>query len=170
MKKIISLVLTVAMVLSLMAVPVMASTVPEKDGAYYLIDSVEDFLYMAQEPAAKYKLTQDITIGTESAPFTEIFDFAGELDGNGKTITAYIQGSGAVGLFKSQPTAGKSITIKNLTLKGSVKRTDAGATDAGNGSDCSVGAFVGFTANHTTIKIENCVNYATVTGGAAGYV
>lgn len=143
-------------------------TAPEKQDGWYLIKSFEDFMYIQKEPSAKYKLMNNITVGTKDEPFAKPFAFSGELDGQGYTIDANIAASGSVGLFSNQPTAGGKITIKNLTLTGSIARDNSAATDAVNGTDCSVGAFIGHTANHTTLNIENCVNKATVNGGAAG--
>ena len=141
---------------------------PEKVDGWYLVKTFEDFMYIQKEPTAKYKLMNNITVGTKEEPFARPFAFSGEFDGQGYTIDANILASGSVGLFSNQPTAGGKITIKNLTLTGSIARDNSAATDAANGTDCSVGSFIGYTANHTTLNIENCVNKATVNGGAAG--
>ena len=120
------------------------------------------------------KLTADISISTKASG-----NFSGTFDGNGKTITANISGTGSMALFGTL----NGGTIKNLTLAGSIsggQHTAALLVSLGNGGtniieNCVVTADVtcssthmgGFLAdgNSSNITIRGCVFKGKMTGG-----
>ena len=120
------------------------------------------------------KLTADISISTKASG-----NFSGTFDGNGKTITANISGTGSMALFHTL----NGGTIKNLTLAGSIsggQHTAALLVSLGNGGtniieNCVVTADVtssgthmgGFLAhgNSSNITIRGCVFKGKMTGG-----
>lgn len=140
--------------------------------------------------SGKYvKLTADI--GTEEAPITVAIGatnkyFAGNFDGNGKTVWVNISVNHAAGTIAYL--AGGS--VKNLTVRGNVTRASAATDkalsyvggivglitkDGGTVTDCtnyatvtgpdycSVGGIVGHNTGVATI--ENCANYGEIKGG-----
>lgn len=162
----------------------------------YLLANVADWQAYAEavnggnNMSGKYvKLTADI--GTEEAPVTMAIGasgnyFAGNLDGNGKTVWVNISVNHAAGAIAYL--AGGS--VKNLTVRGNVTRANAATakavsyvggivgmitsaggtvTDCTNyatvtGPDyCSVGGIVGHNTGVATI--ENCANYGEIKGG-----
>lgn len=80
------------------------------------IKTVEDFLNMENERDAYYRLDEDLDFSNKSSVslFTASEPFAGNLDGNNKTIKNYSIATGEYsGLFEYL----KDATIKNLTLE-----------------------------------------------------
>ena len=145
MKKTISLVLALLMVLSICSFSVAAA--PEGTA----VSSAAEFAAMAAD--GKYYLANDITLdATYAGPFK------GTLDGNGKTLTV------SAPMFASVENA----TIKNLTVIGAITYTVAAgeiAPDAAAVATKAVG----------TVTFENIINKADITGasyaaGIAAYV
>lgn len=138
---------------------------PEKNtDEYYLIKNAEDMFWFQQyvneqgHYDAKAKLAADIDIsgldwqglgenikdstitsGTYDGGYKGTKAFSGEIDGQGHALTVRFTGSPLVNLLSG--------TVKNLTIKG---QSAAGA------------AFVRYLL--TNGHIENCVNYASVSG------
>ena len=149
MKKTLSIILTLCMVLGLCSFSVAAA--PEG----IAITNAAEFAAMAAD--GTYYLANDITLdatwnaGAEvSSTYKNNTAFTGTLDGNGKTITT------SAPLFANLQGA-----VKNLTI--------AGAID-GNALNC--GAVSMWT--NGTLTVENVTNKATITnavtvGGIAGY-
>lgn len=164
----------------------------------YLLANVADWEAYAEavnggdNMSGKYaKLTADI--GTEEAPVTTAIGtsnsknyYAGNFDGNGKTVWVNISVNHAAGAIAYL--AGGS--VKSLTVRGNVTRANAATkkapsyvggivglitsaggtvTDCTNyatvtGPDyCSVGGIVGHNTGVATI--ENCANYGEIKGG-----
>lgn len=164
----------------------------------YLLANVEDYNAFAaavnggDNMSGKYaKLTADI--GTEEAPVTTAIGtsnsknyYAGNFDGNGKTVWVNISVNHAAGAIAYL----EGGSVKNLTVRGNVTRasaatekapsyvggivgmiTSAGGTVTGctnyatvTGPDyCSVGGIVGHNTGVATI--ENCANYGEIKGG-----
>ncbi len=148
MRKTLSIILSVIMLLSVCSFAVPASAAPEGTA----INTADEFMAMVSTPAdsaeltAKYYLNADITLtGTYAEPFRGIFD------GNGHTVTV------SAPMFNDF-----SGEVKNLTIKGDIYYTDADA-----------GAFT--TLSSEAFTATNCINNAnvTVTGTgkwAAGFV
>ena len=136
---------------------------PEKNtDEYYLIKNAEDMFWFQQyvnergHYDAKAKLAADIDIsGLDWQGLGENIDnkdvdnqgykgdkaFSGEIDGQGHALTVSFTGSPLVNLLTG--------TVKNLTIKG---KSEAGT------------AFVRYLLYNG--RIENCVNYASISGGA----
>ncbi|MBR4061522.1 MAG: hypothetical protein IKK01_00505 [Clostridia bacterium] len=178
MKKTLSLIMAIAMILSMSMISVYAEDIlliapapsaPEGTA----ITNADEFAAMAAD--GKYYLANDITISATYAS-----DFAGVLDGNGKTITTSVPVFAVLG----------SATIKNLKLAGeiAIDEADAGVltTSVAGGStllidnvenNCKltvakkkdVGGFIGVmnydACYGTTITIKNSTNNADITGG-----
>ena len=113
MRKTISIILCVMMLLSACAFAIPANAAPEGTA----INTADEFLAMvstaadATEPTAKYYLAADITL-----PASYAEPFWGYLDGNGKTLTV------------TNPVfADFSGYVSNLTIKGEIYYTDADA-------------------------------------------
>ena len=133
------------------------------EGSPYLIHNLPEWLAMTyfvnESPdntlAGKYfKIADNIAgISIPVGTFANNLDyyFCGKLDGNGKTLTVDIVGGKYQALFGE---LGEGAEIRNLTLAGSVK-----------GGDCSA-AFAGCVNAGANVVFENCVNNASVTGGA----
>ncbi len=151
----------------------------------YEIATADDFINKIKNAEATegvyFKITAPITLNGEYM----VESFAGDLNGNGQTITIT---NGATPLFKDITSTAK---VYNLNLAGNVIITTGNAsvlsrTNAGTISGCDnratlthntedSKAFSGvFTGNNTGI-IKNCVNYAEVnfqktnSGGIAGW-
>ena len=113
MRKTLSIILCVMMLLSACSFAIPTSAAPEGTA----INTADEFMAMvstpadATEPTAKYYLAADITLaGTYAEPFWGI------LDGNGKTLTV------------TNPVfADFSGEVSNLTIKGEIYYTDADA-------------------------------------------
>ena len=178
MKKTLSIIMAIAMILSMSMISVYAEDIlliapapsaPEGTA----ITSAAEFAAMAAD--GKYYLANDITISATYAS-----DFAGVLDGNGKTITTSVPVFAVLG----------SAIIKNLKLAGEIviDEADAGVltTNVAGGSNLlidnvennckltvakkkDVGGFIGVmnydACYGTTITIKNSTNNADITGG-----
>ena len=136
MRKTLSIILCVMMLLSACSFAIPASAAPEGTA----INTADEFMAMvstaadATEPTAKYYLAADITLGSTYAE-----PFWGILDGNGKTITV------------TNPIfADFSGEVSNLTIKGEIYYTDADAA-----AFCLTSA--------RGYKATNCTNNANVT-------
>ena len=121
MKRTLSIILCLVMVLSLVAVSAYAAPKADEVGkvasGYTPEGTGIDSLDKITDPAGKYYLTKDITV---SATFTT--EFTGTFDGNGKKITT------SVALFEKVNNA----TVKNFVVEGSVSLTAAGVTAGGS--------------------------------------
>ncbi len=114
----------------------------------YIIKTEDEFKKIKDNPGSAFKLANNIDLtNVEYVPF----NFSGTLDGNDKTVKVAIKSTAdTVGLFS---TASGSVTIKNLTVAGSVE------------GKSYVGGLIGNASGMTSpSRIENCVNLATVTG------
>ena len=148
MRKTLSIILSVMMILSVCSFAIPASAAPEGTA----INTADEFLAMVSTPAdsaevtAKYYLNADITLsGTYIEPFWGI------LDGNGHTVTV------SAPMF-----ADFSGEVRNLKIKGEILFQDANAA-----------AFTVLSAKG--LNVINCQNDAnvTITGNAkwaAGFV
>ena len=136
MRKTLSIILSIMMILSICSFAVPASAAPEGTA----INNAEEFMAMVSTPAdatevsAKYYLASDITL---AATYAE--PFWGVLDGNGHTVTV------------SNPMfADFSGEVKNLTIAGEIYYIDADAA--------------AFTLTSTKgFSATNCTNNANVT-------
>ena len=166
MRKTISLIISVLMVVSLLSVGVFAA-----EGTP--INNAEDFKNMAAD--GTYYLAADITVDA-----TYEADFIGTLDGNGKTVTV------SVPMFKQF-----NGTIKNLTTAGKIEITSDAYVAAGAVACESKGATIENITNKATItvvgaddskvggiigringadiagKVVGCVNEGAITGSGA---
>ena len=141
MRKTLSIILCVMMLLSACSFAIPASAAPEGTA----INTADEFMAMvstpadATEPTAKYYLAADITLaGTYAEPFWGI------LDGNGKTLTV------------TNPVfADFSGEVSNLTIKGEIYYTDADAA----------GFAVASSRGYKATKVTNNAN-VTVMGNA----
>lgn len=141
MKKILSVFLALAVILCSTSV-VFAS----EDTTAAEISSAAEFADIANNLSGSYKLTADITLTTG---LTETF--TGIFDGNGHSITIGSKDAPATqGIFASA----KNFTIKNLTVKGSIKA-------AGN-----TAAFVAAAPGNAAFI--NCINFADIISKTAG--
>ena len=154
MKKILSLLLVVVMMLGMLPVSAFAAgTTPSKDAnAVYQIGPADELLWFAQEVNAgkttlKAALTANIDLSSVTNwPGIGSSDcrFAGSFDGKNHTVTFQ---NASVGLFGYvQGTSSTLATIKNVKTKGSIN-------DSGIAHEASFAV------------IENCVNGATITAG-----
>ncbi len=178
MKKALSIIMAIAMILSMSMISVYAEDIiliapapTATEGT--AITNADEFAAMAVD--GKYYLANDITISATYAS-----DFAGVLDGNGKTITTSVPVFAVLG----------SATIKNLKLAGEIVIDEADAavltTSVAGGSNLlidnvennckltvakkkDVGGFIGVmnydACYNTTITIKNSTNNADITGG-----
>lgn len=121
----------------------------------YLITSADDFLGTAFTGGKYYKLTNSFTLPENR--FIEAF--AGNLDGNGQTITVNITADAAaspnLGLFGK--ISWNPNTIRNLTVDGSITLNGSGF----------VGGITGLMEGGGCAVID-CVNKADITGNTAG--
>jgi hypothetical protein len=157
---------------------------PAQQGGYYLIGTGEELAWFAQQVnssagsgALNAKLTADINLGehawtpignyySSSASYSRVF--SGVFDGDGHKITGLNAVSSSIttpmGLF-GYVYGG---TVKNLAVYGTVM---AGVSATISTTGANAGGFVGETNG---ITMENCANYATVSGkyvgGLIGYV
>lgn len=150
MKKTISIILVLCMMLSMCALSVSAEDVlliaPTAAPEGTAITTAEEFAAMAAD--GNYYLANDITVSATYAS-----DFAGVLDGNGKTITT------SAPLFTNLGSA----TIKNLKIAGNI------VSDTSNTAALAQSIVAG-----STILIENVINDCNVTVSikldAAGFI
>ncbi len=164
MRKTLSLILSIVMIVSMLSVGVFAA-----EGTP--IKTTEDFNNMAAD--GNYYLAADITVDT-----TYEADFTGTLDGNGKTVTV------SVPMFKQM-----NGTVKNLTTVGGVTQDTAKANLGAVAIGSAGGTFDGITNKATVDHILasgdacvggicgrvgtapatfiNCVNEANVSGPEA---
>ncbi len=122
----------------------------------YIISTVNDFLNIPVDSDSKYLLTENITLPASYVPkpFKGTFK-GGTSPDNAKTITVSITSSSentygsqyGTGLFSSLH---GNAYVANLKIQGTVKGTNL------------VGGVAG--AVYDRAKIENCINYASVTG------
>lgn len=182
-KRIVSIILSLVMLLSLLPVTAFADTVTGLSGSGtegdpYLIGTLDELNYMAQQvnadtsskintndnvnaSAAYYRLTADIS-GFSTPIGTSGKAFSGTFDGDGHTVTLSISGTNAyAGLF-GYVSGG---TVKNVITAGSVSSTNTSSY---------VGGVCGYIAANGTIL--NCGNTGSVTGksgntgGVCGYI
>ncbi len=150
MKKTLSIIMAVAMILSMSMISVYAEDIlliapnPNSAPEGTAVTSAAEFAAMAAD--GKYYLAHDITI---AEPYAEAF--TGTLDGNGKTVTI------SVPMFVNF-----GGTIKNLTVEGSVTSLAADAEIAALAGDGARGAVAAKVACGTEVVFENIVNNASV--------
>lgn len=148
MKKTISLIMAIAMILSMSMISVYAEDVlliapaPAPEGT--AITSAAEFA--AMDPAGTYYLANDITI---AEPYAQAF--TGTFDGNGKTVTI------SVPMFVDF--GGK---IKNLTINGSVTALAADAELPALAENGARGAVACYSTCSTDVVFENIVNNAAI--------
>ncbi len=178
MKRIISLILSVMMVINMIPVHAFAATVSQWNwDGYTPISSQAELQAIANDLDGKYYLTQDISlsgsfsvIGSSSQPFT------GVLDGNGhsiKNMTINYSGTAVndrVGLFSTNNGIIRNLTISSATVN---------VTSFYNSSLPTATVHVGFIAGYNNGTIVNCTikndstinatvhSYGTI-GGIAG--
>ena len=164
-------------------------------GSPYLISSAADLIswQTAASGGERYEgkylaLTNDIDISGQA--FNGIANFYGTFDGRGHVISGIniTATNDQWGFFKLLGASGKTITIKNLTLTGSISADSygqiggfAGYTNGGTitFNNCvnninitalqTAGGFVGSAYSTGTIKIVNCVNTGNITTLNSGY-
>ena len=165
-KRLLSVLLTLSMVLTLLPSAAFAMEPDDQWAGYTAIDSQEDLKAIANNMSGKYYLTDDITLTGTWAPLghgsSGEYDrfngtpFTGVLDGNGHAISNLDTGTGfqtyaGVGLFAA---VGQSGQIKNLTL---------------NGANVYGRYWVGGFAGINNGTVENChLTYSTVAGHETG--
>lgn len=138
MKKTLSVILTICMILSICSFSVFAAP------AGTAVSSEAEFL--AMDPAGTYYLANDITV---TAPYAQAF--TGILDGNGKTVTV------------SQPMfADFGGTVKNLVIEGSITALSAETEIALFTAEGARGAVAATVKSGTNVVFENIKNNATV--------
>ena len=152
-----------------------ASVVAEWNEAPHYIDKASEMTNMNFYYVANEGFEADVTIGTLSDPFTGTFDGAytsfslssslfGYVDGatikNVRVSSASVSGTGHKGALVNEAT-GASRIYNCGVLDGSVTSSDAAA-----------GGLVGHIASGSNVRVVNCYNYATISGGthAAGIV
>lgn len=151
MKRILSIFLTVAMLLTFCSIAVSATETPEGTA----IRSAAALKRM--EPTGTYYLASDVVIHG-SWRFDE---FRGTLDGNGHTIY-FDHATVAGGLFaKLGGAEGATATIKNLNI---VQLDEVTYTPANEG----IGALAGSADLGDTISVENVKVYANITNAVEG--
>lgn len=155
---------------------------PELKDDVYQIASGAELAWFAKKinestgATLKAILIKDVDLGDQL--WTPIGDklrseFKGEFDGNGKTVSGLkIETDQPDWALFGHVTSG---TVKNLTVKGSVKSTSTNTISNG-GTAGIIGSIAG--KKNQPALIENCVSYVDVTGGtnvggvvgmAAGY-
>ena len=156
MKKILSLILIVCMLISLTSYIGYANTYQKGDGTKdnpYVITNETEFNAIRNNPSAHYLLSNDIILSKNYIPF----EFSGSLTGaNEETlysitvnIDSYSAYTNPIGLF----TILNNATLKNLKLKGSVSGYSY------------VGGFFGRTVDVvSSLTLENLINEATIVG------
>ena len=156
MKKIISLMLIMCVLLGLTSYTGYANTYEKGDGTKdnpYVITNETEFNAIRNNPSAHYLLSNDIILSKNYIPF----EFSGSLTGANEespySITVYIDSyssyTNPVGLF----TMLNNATLKNLKLKGRVSGYSY------------VGGFFGRTVDVvSSLTLENLINEATVIG------
>ena len=151
MKKILSLLIAIVMVLGMIPVGALAAPTQGEDDVYQ-IGTAEDLLWFAQEvnggnTTLSAVLTEDIDLSAVAdwpGIGSSDYRFAGSFDGQNHTV---IFKEAAVGLFGYiQGSSGARATVKNVRTKGSIN-------DSG----------IAHEANYA--NIENCINGATITAG-----
>lgn len=156
-KKVFSLILTLALLLSVVPVPALAAGTPAEANGIYQIGTAEELLWFAQEvnggnTGISGVLTADIDmsavanwpgIGTNHKPFS------GSFDGKGHTVTFRNAMWGMFGFVAGK--SGAIVTIQNVKTAGSVQRSPI-AHDV------------------TFTHIIGCINGATVTKANENYV
>ena len=148
MKKALSIMLCLAMVVSLVAVSAIAAPKAADIGkvasGYAPEGTGIDSLDKITDPAGKYYLTKDITV---SATYTS--EFTGTLDGNGKTVTV------------SAPVFDKLAgTVKNLVIKGAVDTSAEAVQVAALASNVSGASVITNVKNEASVK-----GYVTIGNG-----
>ena len=186
MRKTLAIILSVAMLLSIVVIGVSAYERPESE--IKKITTEAEFL--AMEPNGYYSIENDLTLTkTYEQPFSgEIYgknhkitlsapmfeDFNGgicDLTLEGK-ITASKQDVGAVARKSSAPN-GEDITFLNITVNVEIEITDVEVTkvDANNnpteiGGGKYAGGLLGFGDKYANLKFINCKNTKSVTNNA----
>jgi len=183
MKKLLSVIMTLVMVISAFsALTVTASAASKWDG-YIKITTADDLLKM-QDSTGKFYLANDIDLADYG--LWKGFDFYGTLDGNGHSIKNML--SNTYGLFKKINGAViKNLALENVEIKTNnsnvggiaVESGDKGATvsncfvsgsvTSSNSYGGKVAGFIGFAKDKAPV-FKNCVNAADIisNGSAAG--
>ena len=154
MKKAISLLLAMVLLLGILPVGVWAAEAPAESNGVYQIGTPEELLWFAEqvnggETGISAVLTADIDLsGVSNWPGigTESNKFAGTFDGQNHTVAFWNADWGLFGYIMGAESA--LVTIRNVTTAGSVNRS-AVCHDAGY------------------VKFENCINWATIVAGSA---
>lgn len=188
-KKVFSLILTLALLLSVVPVPALAAGTPAEANGIYQIGTAEELLWFAQEvnggnTGISGVLTADIDLTGTDWPGIGSSEccFAGSFDGQGHTVTFKDAAWGLFGYVRGSE--GAVAIVKNVRTKGSIDHSGIahevayahfencinGATITANETRAAgvIGSAVGVRlGNGTTandVKITNCGNEASVTG------
>lgn len=149
MKKTLSLIMAIAMILSMSMISVYAEDIlliapaPSAPEGTAITSAAE---FAAMDPAGTYYLANDITI---AEPYATAF--TGTIDGNGKTVTI------SVPMFVDF--GGK---IKNLVLEGSVTALAAEAELPALAENGARGSIACYSTCGTEVVFENIVNNASI--------
>jgi hypothetical protein len=149
MKKTLSIIMAIAMILSMSMISVYAEDIlliapaPSAPEGTAITSAAE---FAAMDPAGTYYLANDITI---AEPYATAF--TGTIDGNGKTVTI------SVPMFVDF--GGK---IKNLTLEGAVTALAADAELPALASNGARGSIACYSTCGTDVVFENIVNNAAI--------
>ena len=157
MKKLIAIILSAVMLLSLVPAAVLAAPAADEVGkvaaGYTPVGKGIASLAEATDPAGSYYLTADITVSA-----TLDVTFTGTIDGNGKTITV------SAPVFTDF-----SGTLKNAVIAGAIDESAAESTNVGTvGRTSSAGATFENVKNTATVKAWLKVN-RNAAGGFIGY-
>lgn len=145
MKRIFSLFLAISLLLSFALIPASAEDATS-------ISTGDEFVSLIKaNPNGSFVLENDITLPTG---YTSIDSFGGTLDGNNRTITVTMNGSGIFGALTG------SADVHDLTIAGLIN----------GGSGANTGALAGTTKDCTAGKVTNVTNTAAVkaTNGNVG--
>ncbi|MBR2018864.1 MAG: MBL fold metallo-hydrolase [Clostridia bacterium] len=144
----------------------------DTDG-YYLITSMADLLLIAKDPAANYRLANDIRVSAGAVTVAGQTawiggSFTGILDGNGYTVdftgTSFTYEKGGAVFFES--IAG---TVKNLTVKG-VSITSIATAGCQQGVFASTCGNATFTNVHVTATVKQSTSHSVNLGAFVGKI
>jgi len=189
LKKAISLLLCLAVLLSIcllsMASTTAAETVPS---GYTAVSTAQGLAAIANNMSGKYFLTADITLTSDWTPLghedsTSWTNFTGILDGNGHKISGLKSTGDYSGLIRSNYGTIQNLTIASGTITASVRGASICVENHGEILNCKNYATVAGTGTPTAIggicavnngTITACINYGTISsptnvGGIAAY-
>lgn len=156
----------------------------------YLISTVGDMKYMANEPSAAYRMVADIDMSKDNSDWTPVSTFSGSLDGDGHSvdnlsISTTDSHAGLFGTLDQNATV-KNVVFTNPTITFTSDNQFAGvvagegiqnsisgihvfnANIEGGDNDSYFGGIIGNAALYTTIN--DCSFHGTVNAPSAGRV